>query len=50
MISHMENETGCLSGNNPYVEGCSDVVSPIGCLSVNMSPGVIRKLLKCNQS
>ena len=28
ILSHMGNETGCLSGKNSGVAGCSDVISP----------------------
>ena len=50
MISHMGNETGCPSGKDPGVAGCSDVIGPVGCLSVNTSPGVIHRLLRRSQS
>ena len=46
----MRNETGYLSRKDHGVAGCSDVISPVGCLSVNTSPGMIRRLLKHNQS
>ena len=49
MISHMGNETGCLSGKNLGEVGCSDVISPVGCLSVNMSPSVRHRLLRRNK-
>ena len=50
MISHMGNKLGFRSGNDPGVVGCSDVVSLVGCLSVNTSPGMIRGLLRHNKS
>ena len=50
MISHMGNETGFLSGKNPGEGGCSDIISSIGFLSLNTSPGVICRLLKRNKS
>ena len=50
MISHMGNEASCPNGENPDEAGCLDVISPVGCLSVNTSPGVIHRLLKGNQS
>ena len=50
ILSHMGNETGCPSGTNPGEAGCLDVISLVGCLSVNMSLGVIRRLLRRNPS
>ena len=50
MISHMGNETSCLSGKNISEAGCSEVINHVGCLSVNTSPEVIHRLLRRNQS
>ena len=50
MISHMGNETGCPSGNDPGIEEWSDVINHLGCMSVNRIPGMIHMLLIHNQT
>ena len=50
MISHMGNETGCSSGKYPGGVGFSDVISHVGCLSVNTSHGMVHRLFICNKS
>ena len=46
----MGNETGCSSRKDFGVVSYSDIISHVGCLSVNMSPSVIHKLLRRNLS